>query len=76
MAFFGVDALLASDVVLGVRPVGDVPASESFAPEVKEAELTSLDEMDNAAWNSCIVKAWRPEPGRLGVALVAWSRET
>ena len=75
---FGVDALLASDVVLGVSPVlvGDVPASEGFAPEVEEAELTSLDEMDNAAWNSCIVKAWRPEPGRLGVALVAWSRGT
>ena len=34
---FGVDALLASDVVLGVRPVlvGDVPASEGFAPEVE-----------------------------------------
>ena len=41
---FGVDALLASDVVLGVSPVlvGDVPASEGFAPEVEEAELTSL----------------------------------
>ena len=53
---FGVDVLLASDVVLGVRPVGDVPASESSAPEVEEAELTSLDEMDNVAWNSCVVR--------------------
>ena len=49
---FGMDPMLASDAVLGVRPVGDVPSSGMFAQVEEDGEYLSLDGLDHERWNS------------------------
>ena len=49
---FGVDAMLASDAILGVRPVGDVPSSGMFAQLEEDCEFSSLDNLCHDEWNS------------------------
>ena len=49
---FGVDPSLASDVVLGVRPVGDIPSSGMFAQQEEDTEFVSLDVRKHDEWNT------------------------
>ena len=49
--------MLASDAVLGVRPVGDIPSSAGMFAQVEEpeeCEYSTLDDLDHENWNSSL----------------------